>query len=136
MPKSVCRGRSAIPLITSDNQWKLVNEEPGDELREVRRQGAEGWGQGIAQDDAVGISIQPAATRLRSSFSNPSFPPMIVMEPRMSQNQFQVGAAWAKALRVSTTALRAAVGLRALVSGGKPGSDVMDSPILRGAQRG
>ena len=45
-------------------------------------------------------------------FSNLSFPPMIVMEPRMFQNQFQVGAAWAKALGFDNGP-RAAMGLRA-----------------------
>jgi hypothetical protein len=55
------------------------------------------WGQGMAQMrqwDFYPAGSNEAAFKL----SNLSFPPMIVMEPRMFQNQFQVGAAWAKAL--------------------------------------
>lgn len=67
--------------------------------------------------------------RAAFKFSNLSFPPMIVMEPRMFQNQFQVGAAWAKALGFDNGP-RAAMGLRALVSGRDRCADVVDSPIL------
>ena len=104
------QGRSAVLLITSDNQWKLVNEEPGMNFAKFAGKGGS-WGQGMAQMtqwDFYPAGSNEAAFKL----SNLSFPPMIVMEPRMFQNQFQVGAAWAKALGFDNGP-RAAMGLRA-----------------------
>lgn len=104
------QGRSAVLLITSDSQWKLVEEDPGVNFAQFAGRGGS-WDQGMAQMytwDFYTAGGKEAAFKL----SNLSFPPSIVMEPRLFQNQFHVGAAWAKSLGFDNGP-RAAVGLRA-----------------------
>lgn len=104
------QGRSAVLLITSDKQWKLVNEEPGLNFEKFAGKGGT-WGQPMTmmtQWEFYRTGSTEAAFRL----SNLSFPPSIVMEPRLFQNQFQVGPAWAKALGFDNGP-QASLGLRA-----------------------
>jgi|GEM_PF-2378023 len=104
------QGRSSVLLITSDNRWKLVNEEPGLNFEKFAGKGGT-WGQPMTMMTQWEF-YREGSTEAAFRFSNLSFPPSIVMEPRLFQNQFQVGPAWAKALgfdsgQAAVTGLRA-----------------------------
>lgn len=103
------QGRKATLLITSDRQWKLVGEDAGMNFEQFAGKGGT-WGQPISmmtQWEFYRAGSADAAFKL----SNLSFPPNIVMQPQLFQNQFQVGPSWAKALGFDNGPT-AAMGLR------------------------
>ena len=102
------QGRKAVLFITSDKQWKLIGEDPGMNFEKYA-------GKGGIWDHPIGSNwefYRPGGSNALFKLSNLTFPPNIVMQPKLFQNQFQVGLVWSRALGFDNET-KAVLGLRA-----------------------